>query len=147
MYLSDREMEYAIKCGRLIVDPPTKIGATSIDLHLDKVEQARIWDIDKYRDHNIKHGLPDTEIRISNYHYGTMSKLYHAPVPPDGKDVKVFRRDRQIVIRPFGFMLWQTKEVVGTPKDEADLMLFIDDIQIVSTLRQILNLQTPKKTQ
>jgi hypothetical protein len=44
-------------------------------------------------------------------------------------------------------MLWQTKEVVGTPKDEADLMLFIDDIQIVSTLRQILNLQTPKKTQ
>ena len=126
MYLSDREMEYAIRCGRLIVEPPTKIGPTSIDLHLDKVEQARVWDIDKFRDHNRSHGNPDTEIRISSYHYGTMSKLYHAPVPPDGPDVKVFRRDRQIVVRPNGFLLWQTKEVVGTPEDEGDLILFID---------------------
>jgi dCTP deaminase len=39
---------------------------------------------------------------------------------------KVFRRDRQIIIRPLGFVLWQTKEVVGTPKDDADLILFID---------------------
>ena len=126
MYLSDREMEYAIKCGRLIVEPPTKIGPTSIDLHLDKVEQARIWDIGKYRQHNRDHGHPDTEIRISTYNYGQMSRLYHAPVPPDGRDVKVFRRDRQIVVRPTGFVLWQTKEVVGTPTDEADLILFID---------------------
>ncbi len=126
MYLSDREMEYAIQCGRLIVDPPTKIGPTSIDLHLDKVEQAKVWDIDKYRKHNEQHGLPPTEIRISSYHYGTMSSLYHSPVLPDGPDQKVFRKDRQIVIRPTGFVLWQTKEVVGTPKDEADLILFID---------------------
>jgi dCTP deaminase len=126
MYLSDREMEYAIKCGRLIIDPPTKIGPTSIDLHLDRVEQARVWDIQKYEEHNRNHGLPPTEIRISNYHYGTMSKLYHMPIPPDGEGVKVFRRDRQIIVRPYGFLLWQTKEVVGTPRDEADLIMFID---------------------
>ncbi len=126
MYLSDREMAHAITCGRLIVDPPTKIGPTSIDLHLDVVEQARIWDMAKYREHNRDHGLPESEIRISNYHYGKMSKLYHAPVPADGEDVKVFRRDRQIIVRPTGFVLWQTREVVGTPKDEADLILFID---------------------
>jgi dCTP deaminase len=126
MYLSDREMAYAIRCGRLIVEPPTKIGPTSIDLHLDKVEQARVWNMDEYRKHNEAHGHPPTEIRISSYHYGTMSRLYHMPVPPDGQDRKVFRRDRQIVVRPMGFVLWQTKEVVGTPKDEADLILFID---------------------
>jgi dCTP deaminase len=126
MYLSDREMAHAIHCGRLIVEPPTKIGPTSIDLHLDRVEEARIWDMEKYRTHNEQHGLPATEIRISSYHYGTMSKLYHSQVPPDGAGRKVFRRDRQIVIRPFGFVLWQTKEVVGTPKDDADLILFID---------------------
>ena len=105
MYLSDREMEYAIRCGRLIVDPPTKIGPTSIDLHLDVVEQAKIWDIEKYRQNNTDHGHPPTEIRICNYHYGTMSRLYHAPVPGDGENRKVFRRDRQIVIRPTGFVL------------------------------------------
>lgn len=127
MYLSDREMEHAIKCGRLIVEPPTKIGPTSIDLHLDKVEQARLWDIEKYRKHNSDHGHAPSEIRISNYHYGTMSKLYHTHVPSDGiLAPKVFRRDRQIIIRPTGFVLWQTKEIVGTPKDEADLILFVD---------------------
>jgi dCTP deaminase len=126
MYLSDREMAHAIKCGRLIVEPPTKIGPTSIDLHLDKVEEAKIWDIEKFRANNRNHGNPPSELRISAYHFGTMSKLYHMPIPADGADVKVFRRDRQIVIRPTGFLLWQTKEVVGTPKDEADLILFID---------------------
>ncbi len=126
MYLSDREMAHAIKCGRLIVDPSTQIGPTSIDLHLDRVEQAKVWDIAGYREHNRLHGNPLSEIRIGSYHYGTMSKLYHAPVPVDGAGVKVFRRDRQIIIRPTGLLLWQTKEVVGTPTDEADLILFID---------------------
>lgn len=127
MYLSDREMEYAIKCGRLIVDPPTQIGPTSIDLHLDSVEQAKIWDIAKLRAHNKTHGLPLTELRISKIEYGNMSKLYQAPPPTkDASDVKVWRRDRQIILKPLGFVLWQTKETVGTPKDEADLILFID---------------------
>lgn len=126
MYLSDREMEYAIKCGRLIVDPPTKIGPTSIDLHLDTVDQARIWDIQKYRENNRDHGQPESEIRISNYNYGKMSRLYQAPIPVESTASKVFRRANQIVVRPQGFLLWQTKEVVGTPKDEADLILFID---------------------
>ncbi len=125
MYLSDREMEYAIKCGRLIVEPPTKIGPTSIDLHLDAVEQAKVWDIEKYKVHNREHAFPEAEMRISKTDYGKMSKLYHAPVPRN-KDEKVFRRDNQIILRPYGFVLWQTKEVVGTPKDEADLILFID---------------------
>lgn len=127
MYLSDREMENAIKCGRLIVDPPTNIGPTSIDLHLDKVEQAKVWDIQKYRNHNKDHGQEHSEIRISKYNYATMSQLYHAPVSTDtNADARVFRRDKQIIVRPQGFLLWQTKEVVGTPKDEADLILFID---------------------
>ena len=49
MYLSDRDLEFAIKNGQLIVDPPPKeYDTTSIDLHLDSVDEARIWDVDKY---------------------------------------------------------------------------------------------------
>src|SRR4051812_41162946 len=53
MYLSDRDLEWAIRCGRLIIKPqPTKIDATSIDLHLDSVEKARVWDIARYQADN-----------------------------------------------------------------------------------------------
>ena len=65
MYLSDREMAHAILCGRLIVEPPTKIGPTSIDLHLDSFDQARVWDIDALREHNKSHGLRGAELRIA----------------------------------------------------------------------------------
>ncbi len=37
-------------CGKLIVDPkPVKIDSTSIDLHLDSTDQAKVWDIDAFR--------------------------------------------------------------------------------------------------
>lgn len=56
MYLSDRELNAAIRDGRLIVDPPTKVGPTSIDLHLDSIEEARIWDTRKLSTRNRDHG-------------------------------------------------------------------------------------------
>jgi len=91
MYLSDREMSHAILCGRLIVEPPTKIGPTSIDLHLDSFDQARVWDIDALREHNKSHGLRGVELRIAQIVYGTMSKLYLVP-PPADENKPVFRR-------------------------------------------------------
>lgn len=125
MFLSDREMLYAIQCGRLIVDPPTEIGPTSIDLHLDEVEQAKVWDIEKLAIRNREHGLSDLELRIGQCDYGRMSQEYHVS-PPENQDAPVFRRGRQVIVKPLGFVVWQTKEVVGTPEEDADLICFVN---------------------
>jgi hypothetical protein len=38
MYLSDRDLRFALDTNQLIVDPPPmEIDTTSIDLHLDKM--------------------------------------------------------------------------------------------------------------
>jgi deoxycytidine triphosphate deaminase len=127
MFLSDREMAYAISTGRLIVDPPTEIGPTSIDLHLDKVEEAKVWNTDALKKFNTDHGHPPLELRIAQAKYGAMAKLYHSPPPTrDGEGTMVFARGREIVVKPGGFVLWQTRERVGTPNEDADLMCFIE---------------------
>ena len=50
MYLSDRDIHWAIENKKLIVDPPpSEFDATSIDLHLDNPNEAKIWDIETFR--------------------------------------------------------------------------------------------------
>jgi deoxycytidine triphosphate deaminase len=54
VYLSNRDIKWAIDCGKLLIDPrPETFEAgydeTSIDLHLDSINQdARVWDIQAY---------------------------------------------------------------------------------------------------
>lgn len=142
MYLSDREMLYAIQCGRLIVDPPTQIGPTSIDLHLDEVEQAKVWDMTRLAEHNRDHGLPERELRIGQCNYGRMSQQYHVS-PPENADAPVFRRARQVIVKPLGFVLWQTKEDVGTPEQEADLICFINGKSTRARTGLVVHLAAP----
>jgi hypothetical protein len=41
MYLSDRDLKFAVETGQLIVNPPpSEYDTTPIDLHLDKDEEA-----------------------------------------------------------------------------------------------------------
>lgn len=40
MYLSDRDIRWAVEKGTLIIEPSSKVDPTSIDLHLDGVEEA-----------------------------------------------------------------------------------------------------------
>lgn len=144
MYLSDREMAHAIKCGRLIVDPPTKIGPTSIDLHLDKVEEAKIWNVEALKSNNREHGISELELRVAQIQYGKISARYHmSPPTSDGPTVNVFRRDKQIIVKPNGFVLWQTREKVGTPKDEADLICFIDGKSTRARTGLVVHLTAP----
>jgi dCTP deaminase len=142
MYLSDREMAKAIRTGRLIVDPPTKIGPTSIDLHLDSTKEARVWDIDKLREHNRDHGLRGMELRIAQINYAKMSQLYHA-LPPTDEKAPVFRRGEQIIVKPGGFLLWQTKEVVGTPEKSPKLICFIDGKSTRARTGLVIHLTAP----
>jgi deoxycytidine triphosphate deaminase len=69
------------------------------------------------------------ELRIGKFDYRKFSGKYLRPPPDESKtdaDDLVFQRGKQVVVKPGGFLLWQTKEVVGTPEDGANLICFID---------------------
>jgi deoxycytidine triphosphate deaminase len=136
MYLSNRDIKWAIECGKLIVDPPPEsFGAgydeTSIDLHLDAINLgARVWDIEAYnRDlqqavegRGISTGSPN-ELRLGKFDFNVISARYLTEVPAEPAEGQpnphpVFRRRNadEVVVKRFGFLLWTTKETVGTPR-------------------------------
>lgn len=128
MYLSDRELAAAIKAGDLIFDPPPEsIDPTSIDLHLDKFEEAKIWDVAALTDHATIAGNSRPEVRIGTYRYDAFSGKYLTAPPEynESASALVQRRVKQIIVRPSGFLLWQTKEKVGTPP-ETTLISFVN---------------------
>ncbi len=131
MFLSDRDLRWAIETGRLIVEPkPESYDSTSLDLHLDAIDQAKVWDLEKIAQHNQTHGLKEKEVRIGRYHYSKFSGDFLKALPvleaPPAQDCRVYRRGHEVVVRPGGFLLWQTKEVIGTPDERADLICFIE---------------------
>ena len=149
MYLSDGDLQAAIESGRLIVEPqpsPETIGSTSIDLHLDSVDQAKIWDIEKLAGDNLAMGHPELQMNIARMMYGKMSRKYLMP-PPHEKDsqntYKVVRRDDCVVVRPGGFVLWQTKEIVGTPEDKPEFICFIDGKSTRARTGLVVHLTAP----
>lgn len=84
MYLSDRDLRWAIECGNLIVDPPPKkIDPTSIDLHLDSVEQAKVWDVDAFNSEIEIAGLAKGELRIGKFDYKKFAPKYLRPPSAD----------------------------------------------------------------
>jgi deoxycytidine triphosphate deaminase len=129
MYLSDRDILWAVEKRTLIVRPASKVDPTSIDLSLDSVEEAQIWDIEKLIKRNSAAGLDEPEVHLGSFRYGEFSEEY-LRLPPDyvrgNKDQMVCRRGPQIIVRPGGFLLWQTKEEVGTPLDNAQYICFVD---------------------
>ncbi|MGH7199026.1 MAG: dCTP deaminase, partial [Planctomycetaceae bacterium] len=128
MYLSDRDLAWAIETDKLIVDPPPeRFDPTSIDLHLDAVSTAKIWDIEKYLKHERSTGKRRPELRIAHYNLAEFSKNYLGSPPDYAEDAEqlVGQRGQQIVVKRGGFLLWQTREVVGTPSKNADLICFV----------------------
>ncbi|MGD0540298.1 MAG: hypothetical protein ABSB33_02160 [Tepidisphaeraceae bacterium] len=143
MYLSDNELLKAIRAGDLIVNPqPKKIESSSIDLHLDTVEQARVWDIDKYNAEQVIPGNDAFELRIGKFRYKEFAPKYLIP-PPENPEKPVFRRHNQIIVKPGGFLLWQTKEIVGTPEQDAKFIAFIDGKSTKARAGLIVHLTAP----
>lgn len=143
MYLSDRDLDWAIACGRLIINPtPAKIDATSIDLHLDSVEKARVWDIARYEADNQDAGHEARELRTGRINYKNFSLKYLIPIPTDANQ-PVFRRHNQIIIKPGGFLLWQTHEIVGTPEENAELICFVDGKSTRARTGLVVHLTAP----
>lgn len=146
MYLSNRDLKWALDCGRLIVEPyPEKIGDTSIDLRLDSVDEARIWDIEKFKKSRETSGDSPKELRLGTFKYSDFGKEYLTPVPQaeSNTPLKVFRRGNEIIVRTGGFVLWQTKERVGTEPDNADLICFIDGKSTRARTGLIVHLTAP----
>lgn len=87
MYLSDRDLKFAVETGQLIVDPaPTEFDTTSIDLHLDKVNEAKIWDVEAFKQKQASSGN-DSWLRVGKYKYRTFSQEFYQNVP-ESSDVK-----------------------------------------------------------
>ena len=61
MFQSNRDIRWAIDCQQLIAEPrPEVFGAgydeTSIDLHLDEVKEAKVWDVQAFAQHQKRSG-------------------------------------------------------------------------------------------
>jgi dCTP deaminase len=132
VYLSNRDIKWAIECGKLIVDPPPEhfqagYDETSIDLHLDSVDRARVWDIELYKKVKLEaeegrgtNASSMIELRLGTFDFNVLSAKYLTKIPlepPGDHDLPVFRRQGpdEVVVRRFGFLVWTTKETVGTP--------------------------------
>jgi hypothetical protein len=77
VYLTDGCIQKAIERGALIFSPePDSVDPSSVDLHLDGVSEAKIWDIDKFREHELSKGAGRPELRVGKYNLGKFSKSY-----------------------------------------------------------------------
>jgi dCTP deaminase len=140
MYLSDRDLKWAIEKGHLIVEPkPTQIDPTSIDLHLDSADQAKIWDIDTYNNEQKIAGRNPCELNIGKFDFRKFSPKWLIR-PTEDHTKPVFRRGEQIIVRPGGFLLWQTKESVGTTEG---LIAFVDGKSLRARTGIIVHLTAP----
>lgn len=126
MYLSDRDLEYAVQLGHLIVTPPPKeYDTTSIDLHLDKIETAGVWNWQAYEREQKEAGHELPVLHVGAFNHRAFANRFQLPVPSDTNE-KVFRDGSLIILKPSGFFLWQTLEVVGTPEENPQYICFID---------------------
>lgn len=127
MYLSDRDLKFAVETGQLIVDPaPEEFDTTSIDLHLDKVNEAKIWNVEAFKLKQANTGN-DPWLRVGKYKYRTFSQEFYQSVPEDSSSANsVYRNGDRVILRPGGFLLWQTREAVGTPEIDPRLICFIN---------------------
>ena len=146
MFLSDRDLLQAIENEKLIVEPrPEKIDSTSIDLHLGSIENAKIWDIEAFKADMGCAGHKRPELHIGQYKIGQFGDKYTVAPPEfkNGHDHLVMRRGHEIIVRPFGFLLWMTREKVGTPKKNADLICFVEGKSTKARAGMVVHLTSP----
>lgn len=129
MYLSDDDLKEAIENGSLIFEPkPKKIDPTSIDVHLGDIDSVKVWDSVQMRKDGRIYGNPEMAVHLGSFDSQTFSTKYLIP-PRDYKaerDDLVMRHGSEIVLRPNGFLLWMTKETIGTPNEGSELICFVD---------------------
>jgi dCTP deaminase len=145
MYLSDRDLQAAIASKALIFEPaPDRIDPTSIDLHLGPLAEAKIWDIESFAEHEASAGRARPELRVGRYKLVSFSRYLMDPPPHrEGGDDLVCRRGNEVIVRTGGFLLWPTREVVGTPLDNAQFIAFVDGKSTKARAGIVVHLTAP----
>jgi deoxycytidine triphosphate deaminase len=137
VYLSNRDIRWAIQSGKLIVDPPPEsfgcgYDETSIDLHQDDIEHAKVWDTAKLCAQNRMSGPAEPVLYLGEFEWDDLAGTFLVPVPEEPADpdtrtrTQVYRKGADIIVKPGGFLLWTTKEVVGTPQANPELIAFVN---------------------
>lgn len=151
MFLSDRDARWAIERKLLIVESPEgdrkpKIDPSSIDLRLDHVDEAKIWDVAAYGEHvGVGGGEAILHVGSERFKYGKMSKFLVCPpeLVPGDPTQKVYKNSAEIFVRPGGFLLWQTKEKIGTPNLDPRFICFVDGKSTRARTGLIVHLTAP----
>jgi dCTP deaminase len=133
MYLSNRDIRWAIQCKHLFVDPPPEtFGAgydeNSLDLHLGPVERAQVWNIAAYTVDLLDQGIKAPELSLGSLSFLRFGEKYLSSPPEESDDPAplVSRRGKQVIVKPGGFLLWTTKEWVGTPQVNPSLICYVN---------------------
>ena len=77
--------------------------------------------------------------------YGEISREYLVAPPREARagEALVFRREDAIILRPHGFVLWQTRETVGTPRVDPRFICFVNGKSTRSRTGLIVHLTAP----
>jgi deoxycytidine triphosphate deaminase len=109
MYLSDRDLEYAVDRGDLIITPrPREFGPASIDLHLDTIEEAKVWNYSLHAESQKVQGIGRPSVALGDFEYKRFAKQYAVAVPNhdgSGDEPLVYRENDRVILRPGGFFL------------------------------------------
>jgi deoxycytidine triphosphate deaminase len=168
MYLSSRDIKWAIDCGKLIVDPrpealepPRGYDETSIDLHLGPLKLAKVWNLETLRHLDTSRGANlsefGPEVHLGAFDWETFSIDHLKGVPEGetdekGKNRLVYRRADAIIVRQLGFVLWPTREEIGTPtvdlandkpQRHPELICFVDGKSTKARTGLIVHLTAP----
>jgi dCTP deaminase len=146
MHLSDRDLEYAFDRGDLIIDPrPKEFGPSGVVLHLDTIEEARVWDVERYEALQGQAGRKPI-IGLGDFDYKQFAEQFTVPIPRYdgiGDEPLVYRDGDRVILCPWGFFLWQTKEIAGTPTDNARYICFINGKSTRARLGLLVHLTAP----
>jgi hypothetical protein len=124
VFLVNRDLRWAIDCGKLLVDPRPEVfgagyDANSLDLHLGSLSRASVWNVEKLRQENAALGISGPELPLGSFDFVQFATNYLTDIPVESEDAGtrdrqlVCRRGHQVIVKPGGFLLWNTKEKVG----------------------------------
>ena len=105
-------------------------GRSNLDrLALDQVHEAKIWDVDSFKNRHGMAGIAEPELHLGSFKFGQFGGEYLISPPAYDQsktDDRVCLRGQEVLVRPGGFLLWQTKERIGTPSDNPQFICFVD---------------------
>src|SRR6266446_2913203 len=70
VYLSDRDLVFAVRSRQLIFHPePTEYDTTSIDVHLDTADKAKVWDLPAFEGQQRRAGQVPAALRVGEFEH------------------------------------------------------------------------------